>query len=1040
MKKCMGCMEEYEEGLKICPCCGYEEGTGAAEVWHMAPGSILGGKYIVGKALGSGGFGVTYIGFDAELKRKVAIKEYLPGEFSTRVPGQTKVTIYEGDGKEQFQSGIEKFQEEAKRLARFQNIPGVVPIYDSLFENDTAYIVMEYIDGETLKKKMEREGRMSVESAMEIILPIAAALTEIHKEGIIHRDIAPDNIMVDKEGEVKLIDFGASRFATATHSMSLSVLIKEGYTPLEQYQSRGKQGPWTDVYALAAVLYTMLTGKAPQASMRRLEKDELKPPSKAGAKVSKNMDTAIMNALNLKAEERTPSMDVFAEELLSDKEVARRVVRKDKRDVGKWPLWVKGLTGAAAAVVVGFMVLVFAGIIKFENIALPNFVQEAGSVMVINVVNDTVDNAVAWAEGSKLEIQIVGREYSDEIEAGYVLEQSINSGASVAEGTTLELVVSAGAETVFMPSVEGLSMEDAVALLEEQGLVPDIEEVESMVTSGSIVSQSVAADEKLNKGSRVLLQVSTGMADIDDTVEVTMPNLVGMDYVKAQELLAELGLYLSKEREVYDSSVKKGGIVFQAVPEGITLRQGDSVTVTVSLGREQIRVADVQYMSEEEARQALAGAGLTVRTVYESSSIVKAGLVISQGTEADSLVDVGTEITITVSTGKEETSTTTPGSNQNAVSTATSTPTAIPTKTPTPESGAATPAPISAAVPTATPVPVSAAVSTATSAPVSKEWSEWVDSLPAGVTSDKYEIEERSIYEYREKQTSKPTTDSTLASNGWTLESTDVVYGDWGEWSEWSETEVSASDMREVEDQWWYQYRDYETTTGTQAEISGWTQTGSTPNYTDWSPWSDSQISGSSTREVQTQQVDNTLKPIYKTQWQYYKYIVSYYNSAQSTQKTYLWSANESDMWAKYNANSGKRDLEAHIEPSGWLDTQKTYQNGTVGYGDHWFNEVSQQVVTGYEQKTQWRYRDIWYTYYFERWTEWSQLSTEEVTGSATREVNKIHKWRYRNRTKTTYYTYSKWSDWTECGTESRGNSDTVQSRVKKTQYRYREK
>lgn len=1025
MKKCMGCMEEYEEDLTICPHCGYAEGTGAAEVWHMAPGSILGGKYIVGKALGSGGFGVTYIGYDAELERKVAIKEYLPGEFSTRIPGQTKVTIYEGDGKEQFQSGIEKFQEEAKRLARFQNIPGVVPIYDSLFENDTAYIVMEYIDGETLKAKMEREGRMSVESAMEIILPIAAALTEIHKEGIIHRDIAPDNIMVDKEGEPKLIDFGASRFATATHSMSLSVLIKEGYTPLEQYQSRGKQGPWTDVYALAAVLYTMLTGKAPQASMRRLEKDELKPPSKAGAKVGRNMDTAIMNALNLKAEERTPSMDVFAEELLSDKEVARRVVRKDKKDVGKWPLWVKALTGAAAAVVVGFMALVFAGIIEFQNIALPDFVQEAGSVMVINVVSDTVDNAVVWAEGNKLEIQIVGREYSDEIEAGYVLKQNINSGDTVAEGTTLELVISAGAETVFMPSVEGLSMEDAVALLEEQGLVPDIEEVESMVTPGSIVSQSVAADEKLNKGSRVLLQVSAGIADMDGTVEVTMPNLIGMDYAEAQELLAGLGLYLSKEREVYDSSVKKGGIVFQSVPEGNTLSQGDNVTVTVSLGREQVRVADVQYMSEEEARQALAGAGLTVKTVYESSSIVKAGLVISQGTKADSLVDVGTEITITVSTGKEETETSTPthDSNQNAVSAATPTPAGTPTETPAPESGAATPAP--------TPATTPGAVNTATPVPVTKEWSEWGDSLPAGVTSDKYEIEERSIYEYRERTVLKETTDSTL---GYELKSSRQEAGTPSAWSGWmAESDLPSSidtltvERSDPKKQYKYQYYSKESGEGTSVP-SGYTQSGREVR------WNATYESTDGTTNELRQLVGQYEVPAVTHEHVYYKYSCYY--------KEWGRSGPDKSAGANYSEITSETQLEVHYVT---LSGGATVASYLPGNGMRYYNEERiPEIIVDQAAYTVYQVQDGYWYYTYYRYVENGQsdwLDSGQTESETCKLIDTRNVYQYRTIPIITYYTYySNWSDWAECGTESRGNSDTVQSQVKKTQYRYKEK
>ena len=158
MRLCMGCMEEFNEKYDECPYCGYVPGTKPAEAYHIVPGMVLEGKYIIGRSIGYGGFGVTYIGLDQVLNKKVAIKEYLPGEFSTRVPGQTEVTVFSGDKEEQFQKGVDKFVEEAKRLAKFQSMDNIVRIYDAFQENGTAYIVMEYLEGETLKDKLEREG------------------------------------------------------------------------------------------------------------------------------------------------------------------------------------------------------------------------------------------------------------------------------------------------------------------------------------------------------------------------------------------------------------------------------------------------------------------------------------------------------------------------------------------------------------------------------------------------------------------------------------------------------------------------------------------------------------------------------------------------------------------------------------------------------------------------------------------------------------------------------------------------------------------
>ena len=270
----MGCMETYREELGICPYCGYADGTPVEEQIHMEPGTVLRDRYVIGKVLGFGGFGVTYIGWDNKLEMKVAVKEYLPSEFSTRMPGQTMVTVFRGEKQEQFREGLKKFVDEAKRLANFKNEEGVVRVYDSFTENETAYIVMEYLEGETLAELLEREGAIPEDRAVEMMMPVMKSLEVIHSAGILHRDIAPDNIFITKDGTTKLIDFGASRYATTSHSRSLSVIIKPGYSPEEQYRSRGDQGPHTDVYALAATLYKMITGKTPPDAMERRAKYE----------------------------------------------------------------------------------------------------------------------------------------------------------------------------------------------------------------------------------------------------------------------------------------------------------------------------------------------------------------------------------------------------------------------------------------------------------------------------------------------------------------------------------------------------------------------------------------------------------------------------------------------------------------------------------------------------------------------------------------------------------------------------------------------
>ena len=203
-RRCMGCMEMYDEQFEICPHCGYVHGTPPKEAYHITPGSLLAGRYIIGRVLGFGGFGITYIGYDQVLETKVAIKEYMPGEFSTRMPNQQMVTVYSGERAEQFHEGMLKIIDEARRLAQFQNEPNIVHIYDCFEANNTAYIVMEYLDGESVKELLARTGKIPVDQALDIVLKVISAMKKVHEIGIIHRDIAPDNIYILKDGHVLL--------------------------------------------------------------------------------------------------------------------------------------------------------------------------------------------------------------------------------------------------------------------------------------------------------------------------------------------------------------------------------------------------------------------------------------------------------------------------------------------------------------------------------------------------------------------------------------------------------------------------------------------------------------------------------------------------------------------------------------------------------------------------------------------------------------------------------------------------------------------
>jgi serine/threonine protein kinase/membrane protein DedA with SNARE-associated domain len=306
---CMGCLASKDnEG--ICPMCGFDENNYQSSLHHLPLRTILNGKYFIGRVLGEGGFGITYLGWDLNLDLKVAIKEYYPVGFVTRENTTTNtVAPYIGEKTEFFQNGRKKFVDEAKRLAKFYALPGIVSIKDFFLENGTAYIVMEYVEGETLKNYLSRMGgKLPAEMIFDLMKPLLNSLIEIHKVGIIHRDISPDNIMITKEGNLKLIDFGAAREYTNSGNRSLSVMLKPGYAPEEQYRSRGVQGPWTDIYALCATIYKTITGITPEESIERVYHDELKKPSELGYKINPHQEDAIMKGMAILQNSRYTSI------------------------------------------------------------------------------------------------------------------------------------------------------------------------------------------------------------------------------------------------------------------------------------------------------------------------------------------------------------------------------------------------------------------------------------------------------------------------------------------------------------------------------------------------------------------------------------------------------------------------------------------------------------------------------------------------------------------------------------------------------------
>jgi serine/threonine protein kinase len=303
----MGCFTQHNAPANPCPVCGYDE----KPIKHqLRLRTILNGKYLIGRALGEGGFGITYIGWDLNLNIRIAIKEFYPTGFVTREnSAYNTVHPMEGAKGEFFAKGREKFVNEARTLAKFRSLPGIVAVNEFFPENGTAYICMEYIEGQTLKGYLEKMGgKLPAGQVFDMMKPVMVALSEVHKSDMIHRDISPDNIMISKSCQMKLLDFGAARDFTNSGNKSLSVLLKPGFAPEEQYRSRGVQGPWTDIYALCATMYKCITGVTPVESISRVRTDELKPPSALGIDIEASREKALMMGMAPLQENRFQSV------------------------------------------------------------------------------------------------------------------------------------------------------------------------------------------------------------------------------------------------------------------------------------------------------------------------------------------------------------------------------------------------------------------------------------------------------------------------------------------------------------------------------------------------------------------------------------------------------------------------------------------------------------------------------------------------------------------------------------------------------------
>lgn len=333
-KLCPGCMQHLKDSNTTCPHCGYPEKHLTVKD-SLPVFSILAGKYLLGAPLGKGGFGITYIAMHLPDEKIVAIKEFFPANLAVRDTDNETVVPADDTKAVYYRTGMKSFSEEGRILYLLSDIEHVVHVAEQIQANNTTYLVMEYVPGISLKKYMKQQQKLfSEQETLTLMQPILLALQTMHQKGILHRDISPENLMLSPDNTLTLIDFGAARTFSRSDDDNLTVILKRGYAPEEQYHSNSRQGPWTDLYAVCAVMYQMLTGILPQEASARAEEDHLTPISRIeGLSLSPSTCAALEKGLQMDPMERYPDIGALMKVLYpAKKEAAREITDNSPKE------------------------------------------------------------------------------------------------------------------------------------------------------------------------------------------------------------------------------------------------------------------------------------------------------------------------------------------------------------------------------------------------------------------------------------------------------------------------------------------------------------------------------------------------------------------------------------------------------------------------------------------------------------------------------------------------------------------------------------
>lgn len=520
-ERCVGCMKPLTaEGR--CAYCGLQQDKYRPIPRCLRPGMCLRDRYVLGRVLGEGSFGISYIAWDCLLDTVVAIKEYFPASLVSRHISEededTNVYIYEKRESRKYQESLKKYLGEAKSLSAYYDLDGIVSVRDFFYANNTAYIVMGYVDGISVKEYVEKNGPIQGEKFLRMLEPVIQSLAKVHQTGVLHRDISPDNMLLTRDEKLVLIDFGAARKENINMTRSMTVVFKRGFSPEEQYRTRGQQGAWTDVYALCATAYYALTGKAPDESIQRVLEDDMPSLTEmTDVDLPMRQKRAFMKGMTVDFHHRYQTMDELYQGLYQQ--------GRDKKRLGVWFAGTAAVLACVALLGTGAAY----GLHKhsqakkdaiqteapqqtaFAVATVTPYAADVQEYQMISFKSMTKKEALKALAGQDTELSVQWKyRYSSRIKKGRIVTQSIPAKTRYRGETYSKIVltISKGKRKTEVPKLTGVSKERARTLLKERKLHWTWKEVEQEGTEGIVASQSRTAGSKVPVGTTIVVTIT----------------------------------------------------------------------------------------------------------------------------------------------------------------------------------------------------------------------------------------------------------------------------------------------------------------------------------------------------------------------------------------------------------------------------------------------------------------------------------------------------------------------------------------------------